>query len=172
MADVILITRSDLVRYTAMNGNIDTDKFIQFVKFAQDVHVQQYTGTDLLNKIKTDIEAGTYDGLVAGDNVYNDLVNDYIKPMLIHFAMSEYLPWSAYTIANKGVYKHTSENAENVSKEEVDFLVEKSRTMANYYTTRFVDYMCFNESTFPEYTSNTNNDISPDKDSYKTNWML
>lgn len=166
MADVILITRADLVKYTAMNGNVDTDKFIQFIKFAQDVHVQNYTGTDLLNKIKTDIENET---LV---NPYLSLLEDYIKPMLIHYAMSEYLPWSAYTIANKGVYKHTSENAENVSKNEVDYLVEKSRQMANYYTTRFVDYMCFNNSDFPEYTSNTNNDIYPDKDSYKTNWML
>jgi hypothetical protein len=166
MADVILITRADLVRYTAMNGNIDTDKFIQFVKFAQDVHIQNYTGTDLLNKIISDIE----DDALA--EPYLSLVNDYIKPMLIHFAMSEYLPWSAYTIANKGVYKHNSENAENVSKDEVDFLVQKSRSMANHYTSRFVDFMCYNNSTFPEYTSNTNNDISPDKDSYKTNWVL
>ncbi len=45
--------------------------------------------------------------------------------MLIHWAMVEYLPFAAYTIANKGVYKHNSENATNVEKVEIDFLIEK-----------------------------------------------
>lgn len=166
MAEVLLITRADLVKYTAINGNVDTDKFIQFIKLAQDIHIQNYLGTDLLEKIKTDVENET----IA--NPYLDLLEDYVKPMLIYFAFSEYLPWSAYTIANKGVYKHTSENATNVEKVEIDYLVEKSRQMANYYTKRFVDYICYNSSDFPEYTSNANEDVNPDKNAYKTNWML
>ena len=166
MADVLMITRADLVKYTATNGNVDTDKFIQFIKIAQDIHVQNLTGTDLLVKILTDIEA---DDL---QDPYLSLLNNYIKPILIHYAMSEYLPWSAYTIANKGVYKHSSENAENVAKDEVDYLIEKSRSLARYYAQRFIDYMCYNQSDFPEYTSNTNNDITPNRDNYKTNWML
>lgn len=28
----LFVTREDIVKYTAMNGNVDTDKFIQFVK--------------------------------------------------------------------------------------------------------------------------------------------
>ena len=51
MAEALLITRDDLVRFTALNGNIDTDTFIQWIKVAQDIHIQQYTGTELLNKI-------------------------------------------------------------------------------------------------------------------------
>jgi len=38
MAEALLITRDDIVKFTAMNGNVDTDKFIQFVKIAQDIH--------------------------------------------------------------------------------------------------------------------------------------
>ena len=41
------------------------------------------------------------------------------------------LPFSAYTIANKGVFKHNSENAENASKEEVDYLLEKEEIQHN-----------------------------------------
>ena len=151
MAEAILITRKDVVKFTAMNGAVDTDKFIQYIKIAQDVHVQNYLGTDLLESIQAKIIAGT----LTGD--YLSLVTDYVKPLLCHWAMVEYLPFAAYTIANKGVYKHSSENAENVSKEEVDFLVEKERTTAQYYTDRFIDYMSFNASSkFPEYYSNNN----------------
>ena len=167
MAEAILITRKDVVKFTAMNGNVDTDRFIQYIKIAQDVHVQNYLGTDLLESIQAKIIAGT----LTGD--YLSLVTDYVKPLLCHWAMVEYLPFAAYTIANKGVYKHSSENAENVSKEEVDFLVEKERTTAQYYTDRFIDYMSFNASTkFPEYYSNNDNDIYPDKDANFSGWVL
>ena len=100
MAESLLITRQDVVKFTAVNGNVDTDKFIQFVKIAQDVHIQSILGTDLLNKIKSDIAANTL------ANPYLALLTTYVKPMLIHWAMVEYLPFAAYTIANKGVYKH------------------------------------------------------------------
>ena len=167
MARAILITRKDVVKFTAMNGGVDTDKFIQYIKIAQDIHVQNYLGTDLLQAIQTKIKAGN----LSGD--YLSLVTDYVKPLLCHWAMVEYLPFAAYTIANKGVYKHSSENAENVSKEEVDFLVEKERTTAQYYTDRFIDYMSFNASSkFPEYYSNNNEDISPDKDANFSGWVL
>ena len=144
MAQALLISRKDIVKFTAMNGNVDTDKFIQFIKIAQDIHIQNYLGSDLLNKIEADIIASTLTGS------YLSLVSDYVKPMLIHWAMVEYLPFAAYTVANKGVFKHSSENATNVDKDEIDFLIEKERNLAQYYTDRFISYMSFNNDSFPE----------------------
>ena len=87
--------------------------------------------------------------------------------------MVEYLPFAAYTIANKGVFKHGSENASNVEKEEVDFLIEKERDIAQYYTDRFIDYMSFNASSkYPEYYSNSNEDVYPDKNANFEGWVL
>ena len=166
MAQALLISRKDIVKFTAMNGNVDTDKFIQFVKIAQDIHIQNYLGTDLLDKIEADIIASSLTGN------YLSLVTDYVKPMLIHWAMVEYLPFAAYSVANKGVYKHTSENASNVEKEEVDFLIEKERDLAQYYTDRFISYMSFNNSDFPEYNSSSNEDVYPDKDASFEGWVL
>ena len=166
MAQALLITRDDLVRFTAVNGNMDTDTFIQWIKVAQDIHIQQYTGTELLNKICADIVANTL------TNPYLDLVEVYLKPMLIHWAMVEFLPFQAYTIANKGIFKHSSENAANVDKVEVDFLIEKQRQLAQYYTERFINYMSFAGNTFPEYFSNNNSDIFPNSDSVYTGWVI
>lgn len=167
MATALFITREDLVRNTALGGNVDTDKFVQFIKIAQQIHIQNFLGTKLYNKISADILAST----LTGD--YLDLVNDYVQPMLIHYAMVEYLPWAAYTIANKGVYKHSSENAQNVDKEEVDFLVGKEQKIADYYSRRFLDYMSFNApNKFPEYFTNSNDDVWPEKDSYFSSWVL
>jgi hypothetical protein len=244
MAEALLITRNDVVKFTAMNGNVDTDNFIQYVKIAQDIHIQNYLGTDLLEKLKSEIilaasgiptaitisnqgtgyttgtainttsttgtglkvnitaagglitaatinTAGT--GYKVGDTAtvtggtngavtissiytiptdYNNLLVTYVKPMLIHWAMVEYLPFAAYTIANKGVYKHNSENATNVEKVEIDFLIEKERSIAQHYTERFIDYISFNNDLFPEYNSNSNGDMYPDTNNNYTGWYL
>ena len=166
MAQALFVTREDIVKFTAMNGNVDTDKFIQFVKIAQDIHIQNYLGTKLFNKINDAIVAGTL------ANPYLALLKDYIKPMVIHFAMVEYLPFAAYTIANKGVFKHNSENSTNVEKNEVDFLIEKERDIAQHYTNRFIDYMSYNQALYPEYNTNSNGDMFPDSEANFIGWVI
>lgn len=166
MAEALFISRNDIVKKTALGGNVDTDKFLQFVESAQEIHVQNYMGTDLYDKISADIVANNL------SNPYKSLVSDYIKPMLIHYAMAEYLPWGAYTIGNGGIFKHSSENSETVSKSEIDYLMSKERQMAEHYASRFQKYMIYNQTSFPEYFSNTEDDVRPDKSRNYTGWIL
>lgn len=167
MSKALFVSRNDIVNKTALGGNVDADKFLQFVEIAQETHIQNYLGTDLYNKIASDISSSS----LSGD--YATLVTDYVKPMLIHFAMSEYLPFAAYTIGNGGIYKHTSENSQAATKEEVDFMANKERQIAKSYTERFVKYMQYNASTkFPEYYTNSNDDIDPLKNENFSSWVL
>ena len=167
MAQALFVTREDIVKFTSLNGNVDVDNFVQWVKVAQDIHIQNYLGTDLFNKINDDIVASSL------ASPYTTLLTTYIKPMVIHWAIVEALPFMHYTIANKGIYKHGSENSETATIEEVEKLVDKYRNIAQHYTKRFQDYMCNNSSTFPEYLSNSNGDMYPDKDiNNYTGWFL
>ena len=81
MAEALLVSRKDVVKFTAMSGNVDTDKFVQYIKIAQDKHIENYIGSDLINKIQADIIADT----LTGD--YLTLVNTWIKPCLLHWTM-------------------------------------------------------------------------------------
>jgi hypothetical protein len=166
MPTVLFIKRQDLIRNSIINGNVDTDLFIQHIKEAQQIHVRNYLGTDLYNRISADILADT----LSGD--YLELVNDYVQPMLIYYALVDYLPFAAYQVRNGGVFKHSSENAETATKDEVDFLVGKYRDKAEYFTRRFIDYMSFNQESFPEYYTNSNDDIHPDTDATFQGWQL
>lgn len=166
MAKVLFIKREDLLRNTTISGSIDSDKILPFIEIAQEIHIQNFLGSKLYDKIKNDI----YNGSLT--SAYDSLVTDYIQPMLIHFAMTEYLPHCAYTIGNGGAYKHSSENSESMTKEELDYLAEKHRTIAEHYTRRFIDYMSFNNTSFPEYNQNNNDDIHPDKNGVFNGWNL
>lgn len=167
MATTLFITQTDLKANTILNGNVDADLFMQFIKIAQQMHLQNYLGTKLYDAITNKINTST----LSED--YLNLVKDYVQPMLIHFAMIDYLPFANYQIRNGGVFKHRSENSETPTKEELDLLVQKHRTFADFYAKRFIDYMGINASAkFPEYWTNNNSDMFPDQKANPCTWVL
>ncbi len=160
MAKALFITTKDIKRYSVLSGNVDPDKFIYMVEIAQDTEVQNYLGTKLLEKIQALIIAGTIND--PANAAYKTLLETYVKPMTIYWALVCYMPFAAYTVANGGVYKHTSESSVTVDKDEVDYLVEKYRDIAQFYTNNFIDFMVYNQNTYPEYNANTPDDTYPD----------
>ena len=169
MATVLFINRTDLVRNSIIDGNVDTDKFIQFVKIAQEIDIQQIIGTQMYEGLTAAIVAGID---LPANARWKIILDDYIVSMLIWYAQSNYYPFSAYQLKNGGLYKHTAENSQSVDKNEVDYLVEKARTNAEWYSRRFIDFMCFNQSTYPGYTSNVNDDIYPSYEATFNGWVI
>ena len=166
MAEALLITQQDIKALTALNGNVDADKIMPFIKTSQDIHLTRLLGEVLIDKLKADIIANT----LTGD--YQTLVVTYCKPVLIHYTMVEYLPFLSYTLSNKGVYKHQAENSESVSKNEVDYLCERERSTAQHYAQRLIDYLCANSSLFPEYSTSENGKQSADSNNFQGGWVL
>jgi hypothetical protein len=166
MAQGLFVTTKDMATFTPMNGSIDVDKITQYMKLAHDIHLQNYLGTDLFDKIGADIVAST---LIEP---YATLVSKYIKPMALWYGFYEYLKFGGYSVSNQGIYKHTSENSESVDLKEVDSMEDKALIIADNYAKVFVDYICFNSASFPEYNTNSNGDIDPAKDVNFSNWFL
>ena len=121
--------------------------------------MQQILGTNMYNGLSTAIP--NID--LPANARWKTILDDYVVPMLIWYAQANYYPFAAYQIKNGGVFKHTSENSTSVDKNEIDFLVEKARTNAEWYSRRFIDFMSFNQTTYPEYTNNINDDLYPVK---------
>ena len=89
MAYALFITRNDIIKNTPLQGSIDADRLLNFVRTAQDKYILNLVGTVLFDYLQAQIEAGTFNQL----NVYyQDLMNDHIKPTLIWYAVVEYLP--------------------------------------------------------------------------------
>tara|TARA_R100001440_G_scaffold74567_1_gene100207 strand:- start:588 stop:1088 length:501 start_codon:yes stop_codon:yes gene_type:complete len=166
MSQALFVTRHDISVFTAANGNIDNDKLLPFIKTAQDKYIQNYLGSDLYNKIKSDIVGGT----LAGN--YLSLLTDYIQPMLLHWSLVEYLPFGSVSIGNGGIFQKNPENSTAITKEHVDYLVEKVSSTAQFYTDRFIDYIKSNNNLFPEYFTNSNEDMYPDDVAYFTGLVL
>ena len=98
MATALFIKTEDVLRNSIMDGNIDVDKYIQFIKLAQEIDIQNITGTSLYNKFSTLISSGTIDD--AANANYKTLLNEYVAPMLIWYSQVAIIPFIAYQIRN------------------------------------------------------------------------
>ena len=166
MSKAIFISREDLIRYTPISGNLDFDRVIQYIEIAQDIHVHELLGSRLYNKLQSDIINDT----LTGD--YELLIKNHIKPILAQYALLEFLPFSQFSINNKGVFKHTSESAETLSKSDISMMMEATRDTAQHYATRMIDYLCNYPSLFPEYLTNNRDELAPTKDSSFGGWNI
>jgi hypothetical protein len=152
---VLLITKDDIYKYTSLKGNVDVDKITPFVKVAQDVELQTILGTVLYQKILTDI----YNDTLTGN--YEVLVLQYLQPMLIHYAMADFLLFHGYEISNAGIVRNSPENTVLPEKSELDALVKRERDIAETYRNRVLDYITYYPQYFPEYTASQANGQYP-----------
>jgi len=163
----LFISLKDLSSQTALTGNIDPAKLLPAIRAVQEIELPQLLGTDLYNKISADIIEGTLTG------VYLKLKQEYIHNLLIHLSVAYYLPYSSYIISNGGVSKWTGgENHSGVTLSELNFMVNKETEIASMYKKMLVDYLCYNSSDFPEYSTNTNEDTRPNDGSDYTSLFL
>lgn len=168
-ANVLFISRNDIIKRAPINGNVDPDKIVPFIKTAQDKYLLILLGTVLYTKLQADVVADTITG------VYKTLVEDYITDALVHYTVVEALPFLAYTIANGSIVKNTSEQATSPSKNDIDFLLQKELQTAQFYAERLVNYLIANNSLYPEYnqtTGKSDNVSANKKNTYTGGWVL
>ena len=166
MSYVLFISENKIKDSTAINGNVDQEFLIPYIKVAQKKYIETKLGTDLFEKLQSDITAGTLTG------AYETLVDDYIQDALVHWSFYECLPFLRYKVQNGNIYSKTSETGTALSREEAQDLREEVRNTAEFYTERLIDYIKNNTASFTEYTTNSGSDVSPDTVNYYSGMNL
>lgn len=141
--EYLFITPQELKSTTILGGNVDKDKFLFSIANTQIISIQELLGTELYDYILEHAEADT----LVGD--YLEMYTKYIKPITKNQALAEYIKISAYMITNGGAFKHTSDNAENMSDEEIMRLADTYSGIADSYIRRFMKWICKHD--IPEY---------------------
>ncbi len=157
LSNVLLINRDDLMTWTGINGNIDTDKMLPHVMTATDIHLQVILGTKLLDKCRQLVKD---DELNLPENTdYENLVTNYITPVLVYYTMWDMMPFLTYSIQNGGIFQHQSENSASPDEAQMHMLIKRFKDKGEFYGRRLNDFMCANTTLFPEYHENGNGDM-------------
>jgi hypothetical protein len=155
MAQTLLISEDYVYQNTQINDSVQADKIYPYIRLAQDKWIEPITGTNLLNKIKTDSASGT----ITGN--YLILRDDYLRPLLVWRSCHELLPNINYKIDNGAIAQHNSDNTTAVGMSEMNRLIDDAKNNATYYEKRLHDYLCDNSSLFPEYSTNSGSNLTP-----------
>ena len=156
----LFVTRNDIIKTSPLQGSIDADRLLPFVKTAQEKYLLNLLGTVLYNKLQDDIEGGT-----AFTGIYQTLMEDYIKPTLIWYSCVEYLPFSGVQFKSEGAVKHQSEQSQAVGKNEIDYLTQKAQDNGEWYATRLQNFLIAYNTQIPEFYQSVGNatQIYPDQ---------
>jgi len=164
MSYVLFISEAKLKDSTAINLNVSVELLLPYVRQAQKVYVETKLGTDLTQKLKDLIIAGTVND--AGNEAYKTLLNDYIGDMMPNWGLYLLVPFLRFKVENGNIYSKTSETGTALTTEEAQHFREEIRNTSEYYTERMVSYICNNTSIFPEYSTNSGSDVNPSTDVY------
>jgi hypothetical protein len=154
MAYVLFITRNDIIKNTPLQGAIDADKLLPFVRTAQDKYLLDLLGTVLFDYLQAKIADNTFSTLNA---YYQDLMDDHIKNTLIWYSAVEYIPFSSISFKSEGAVKHLSDQSVAPGKNEVDYLKQQAQQNADYYATRLQNYLISYSNQIPQYLESVGN---------------
>jgi len=161
MSYALFITRNDIIKNSPLQGAIDADALLPFVRTAQDKYLKNLLGTVLFEYLQAQITADTFDTL---SSYYQVLMNDHIKYTLIWYAVTEYVPFSNIQFRSNGAIKLVSEQGSAPGKNEMDYLLQKAQDNAEYYSLRLQNYLIAYSQQIPQYLQSVGNQtmIYPD----------
>ena len=163
---VLFISEDKLKDTTSISNSVDVEHLLSSIRTAQKKYIETKLGTDLFEALQTKITGASLSG------AYETLVEDYIGDALAWWSLYEAMPFLRYKIMNNNIVSKTAENTQTLSREEAQDLREECRNTAEFYTERLIDYIKNNTESFPEYSTNTGADVTPDSNAFYSGMNL
>jgi len=157
MQNTLLISEAKLKAFTDINNNLDPALMKSTIREAQIIHITRLLGTKLYDRILSDVDSNQLTGN------YKTLVDDYIQDALLYWSYYESLEAIYLRPRNNGLLQpQGGDNSLSVDMMVYDKKRQSVKNKAEYFSERLVDFLCFNNNLFPEYGTETNDDIYPD----------
>jgi len=141
MAEFLFITPEELKATTILGGNVDQDKFLFSIANVQIITIQRLLGTELYDIILE----GAREEVLTG--LYLEMYDKFVKPITKNQALSEYIKIASYMITNGGAFKHSPDNSELMTAEEISSLADTYSGIADTYIGRFEKWLNYNTIT-------------------------
>lgn len=144
----LLVSQAYLKDQSLISDNVDFKIITPVIRVVQDIEIQQLLGTNLYDKILTDVA-----GNVLSGN-YKTLVDDYVLPAMVYYIQAR-IPYALHVrFVNKGLVTKTSTDSQPVSENMFNKVIDEYKNTAQALGTIMVNYIRANTSLFPEYSTN------------------
>lgn len=155
--NTLLISPQELKGESLINNNVDEKPLSVMVQTAQEIYLCKIIGTALFRKLQ-ELVYNKIKGLTPvidgeGYEVYNELLEDYVKPYLKYKAMEQFIVENSFKMRNIGVVRNSDTNVMGIDLDTVRFLQKHYATYSESYADRLSKFICDNKSQLPEVTA-------------------
>ena len=156
-----MIDSEYVVRYSTVSANMDAKYLTPCIVTAQVQDLQQLIGTPLSTSLAEKVDDESIDA--EGNELYKELLDEYVKPFLLAATQSELLISNAVKLRNSGNMQYLDTNQTNMSMKDVEYLVQHYRDQAAFLGNRVTEYLKCHRTAFPELKAcGCCNDLRPD----------
>ena len=141
--------------YTPLGKNIDSAMIYPFISEAQDIYMQDILGSNFYNDL-------LYRSVYATASItnYEEDLLDILSKMIAYYSVYLAIPHLSIRIRNFGVGKSAADNTVASSMEEMKYIREEVKNLAEFWSQRAIVYLCNNSEQFPLY-NRPGDDIQP-----------
>jgi len=155
-----LITLDELKALSPMSVNVDDDKLINSLLYAQDNYISKALGTPLYNQIIDQVTAST----ITAANLILLNGNGYafggIRVCLAWYAYWASLTYINYNVTRKGLVKKFDPNSETIGTDDFNIIKSDALTKSETYLRNLIDFLEEDAATdspvYPLYTTGKN----------------
>jgi len=141
--NVLFISEEKLKAFTSIHEAVSPKDLTPYVLQSQDIYLQNFLGGTFYQQLQNQVKTNT----LSANNRY--LIDQFIGPLLCNYSFYHALPFLAYKVFNKSVLKPNSENAPSVELDELKFLQQQVKDVAESYTKQMQYYLKFNPNLYP-----------------------
>ena len=146
---VQLIDAEYVKKFSTVSENMEEKYINPCIYTAQVQNLQELIGTKLSVRL---CEMVDYHSIANPENaLYNDLLTEYVQPVLLACCQSELLISNMAKLRNSGNMQYVDTNQQNVNSTDVKYLVEHYRNQATFLANRVTDFCRCNANQLREY---------------------
>ena len=142
----LIITEKFVKSNSEIDANVDMNLIRPTIWYCQKEYIEKSLGTALYNDICTKIIA---DSTLATHTDILNLVNNYLADALLKWVMFEIQVPLLYKFRNKSTSTNTDANSQPIDLKTLQFLENKYKDKAQYFTQRMEKFLCANSTLFP-----------------------
>lgn len=148
--NIVLLSIDDLKESSIIDNNVEDKILESSVIDAQNIDIQNIIGTTLYEYVLELVEDGDIDGTFDEAIDTKSLLDDYIQPALLKFALYRTVMPMRVHFRNKGLMENSSDNSQPVDKEFVTYVENKLLNDAEFYANKLKGYLCWFFNKYPD----------------------
>lgn len=155
--NTLLISPGELKGESLINANVDDKPLSVIVQTNQEIYLCKIIGSALFRKLQ-ELVYNKVNGLTPaidgnGYEVYNELLEDYVKPYLKYKAVKSFLVENTFKLRNIGVARMIDTNVMTNDLDTLKYLEHHYESYVSAYEDRLSKFICANRDALPEVTA-------------------